>query len=187
MSALTPIHLCSIISNLNEVMIALPADHYINNVSPLPGNLEKRYSCGKPGSQIITLGITPNRPETGYGYICQGDIFDTYTGNPSYIVNRFVEKPDYNKAIEYLSSGNFLWNSGMFLWRVDLISRLIEEPTPQLAEGLRQIGEALGSGRCQQVLDNVYWELPKISVDYGILEKADICKLHIGGSPHYTS
>jgi len=125
------------------------------------------------GQEIVTLGITPHRPETGYGYICRGELFDTFAGTPACRVERFCEKPDYERALEFLSSGDYLWNSGMFVWRVDLINRLIKVHTPQLAEGLRKIGQAFGTERYDEILEEVYAGLPKISVDYGILERAD--------------
>jgi len=156
-----------------EVMIVLPADHYISDILRFQEVLKSAVAAAWRGEDIVTLGITPHRPETGYGYICEGELYDTFSGTPACRVVRFLEKPDYAKAVRILSSGNYLWNSGMFIWRVDLIRQLIEKHTPQLAQGLNKIGQAMGTGQYLAVLEEVYAELPKISVDYGILEKAE--------------
>lgn len=156
-----------------QVMIVLPADHYITEVPRFQKVLKSAVAAAWRGEDIVTLGISPNRPETGYGYIFQGELYDTFAGTPAYRVARFLEKPDYAKAVRFLSSGNYLWNSGMFIWRVDLLRQLIEEHIPQLAQGLHRIGQAMGTEQYPAVLEKVYARLPKISVDYGILEKAE--------------
>lgn len=156
-----------------EVMIVLPADHFINDVARFQEVLEGAMGAARRGDEIVTLGITPHRPETGYGYIRRGEVLDTFNGIPAFRVESFLEKPDYHKALELINSENYLWNSGMFAWRVDLIIKLIDKYTPRLADGLKSIGQALGSMRYSEVLMEVYEALPKISVDYGILEKAD--------------
>lgn len=156
-----------------EVMIVLPADHYISDIPRFQEVLISAVAAAWRGEDIVTLGITPHRPETGYGYISEGELYDTFFGMPAYRVVRFLEKPNYAKAVRFLSVGNYLWNSGMFIWRVDLIRQLIEKHTPQLAHGLNKIGQAMGTEQYSSVLGEVYAELPKISVDYGILEKAE--------------
>lgn len=156
-----------------EVMMVLPADHFIGDTPRFREVMKSAVAAAWRGENIVTLGITPHRPETGYGYIFKGEICGTFSGKPAYRVVRFLEKPDYAKAVRLLSTGNYLWNSGMFIWRVDLIRQLIEEHTPQLASGLNKIGQAIGTEQYTAVLGEVYAELPKISVDYGILEKAE--------------
>jgi len=157
--------------NPRDVMIVLPADHYINDISRFQDVLRSAVVAAGRGDEIVTLGITPHRPETGYGYICQGELFDTVAGIPVYRVVRFLEKPDYTRALEFLSRGDYLWNSGMFIWRADLISKLIDIHAPLLAEGLKRIEAEFGTERYSGVLEEVYADLPKISVDYGILER----------------
>lgn len=158
--------------NPHEVMIVLPADHYITNTTRFQEALMSAVAAARQGNEIVTLGITPHRPETGYGYIHRGEMLDTFGGIPVYRVRRFLEKPDYERALEFVTNGDFLWNSGIFVWRIDLILRLIEEHLPRLAAGLKKIAEGLATGHYLKVLKKVYFELPKISVDYGILEKA---------------
>lgn len=156
-----------------EVMIVLPADHYISDVPCFQEVLKSAVAAAWPGEETVTIGIAPHRPETGYGYICQGEMLDTIAGVPAYRVFQFLEKPDFAKAVRLLACGNYLWNSGMFIWRLDLIHQLIEKHTPQLAQGLNKIRQATGTEQYTAVLEEVYAELPRISVDYGILEKAD--------------
>ncbi|KJS17478.1 MAG: mannose-1-phosphate guanylyltransferase [Peptococcaceae bacterium BRH_c4b] len=156
-----------------EVMIVLPADHFVCDVPRFQEVLKSAVAAAWRGEEIVTLGITPHRPETGYGYICEGELYDTFAGTPAWRVLRFLEKPDYAKAVRFLSMGNYLWNSGMFIWRVDLVRQLIAKHTPQLAQGLNKIGQAIGTEQYLAVLEEVYAELPRVSVDYGILEKAD--------------
>jgi mannose-1-phosphate guanylyltransferase len=91
---------------------------------------------------------------------------------PVYRAVRFLEKPDYARALEFLSSGDYLWNSGMFVWRIDMIREMIKKHIPSLAEGLKEIEYSLSTGRYQKTVIKVYSELPKVSVDYGIMERA---------------
>lgn len=97
-------------------MVVLPADHYIGNVSRFRGALKSAVEAAGTGENIVTLGITTHRPETGYGYICRGEMVDTVAGNPVHRVRRFHEKPDNATAVNFLAEGNYLWNSGMFIW-----------------------------------------------------------------------
>jgi len=159
--------------NPREVMIVLPADHYIGNVRNFQEVLRSAVAVAAKGEKIITLGITPHSPETGYGYINCGQLADTIAGIPAYRAVRFLEKPDYARALELLSSGDYLWNSGMFVWRIDMIRKKIEKHIPSLAEGLKEIESSLGTDRYPKKIDKVYSELPKVSIDYGIMERAD--------------
>ncbi|MDD4169607.1 MAG: mannose-1-phosphate guanylyltransferase [Desulfotomaculaceae bacterium] len=156
-----------------DVEIVLPADNYVNDEQRFQEILRAAVIIAGKGEQIITLGITPHRPETGYGYICQGDLFDTVAGTPVYQVDRFLEKPNYKKALEFLSRGDYLWNSGMFICRVDLIGKLVALHAPLLAEGLNRIEGYFGTGSYPAMLEEVYNGLPKISVDYGIMEREE--------------
>jgi len=158
--------------NPREVMIVLPADHYIGNVSHFQAVLRSAAAAAGRGDKIVTLGITPHSPETGYGYIHRGELMDTFAGIPTYRAARFLEKPDYARALEFLASGDYLWNSGMFVWRIDLIRAMIEKHIPALAGGLKEIESSLETDRCQKTVQKVYSGLTKVSVDYGIMERA---------------
>jgi mannose-1-phosphate guanylyltransferase len=158
--------------NPDGVMIVLPADHYIADEEHFCEVLESAVAAAAPGTHLVTLGITPNRPETGFGYIAHGRLYDIIEGNPAYTVDRFTEKPDYRCALEYLASGNYYWNSGIFVWRADLILRLIEQHLPELHAGLLQIAGAFGTERYESTLLKIFTDLPKISIDHGVMEKA---------------
>lgn len=159
--------------NSREVMIVLPADHYIANERNFHEVLRSAVTTASRGEAIVTLGITPHSPETGYGYIHRGELIDTIAGMATYRAVRFLEKPDYARALEFLSSGDYLWNSGMFVWRIDMIRQMIEKHVPSLAEGLKEIEDSLGTSRYPKTVKKVYSGLPKISIDYGIMERAD--------------
>jgi mannose-1-phosphate guanylyltransferase len=154
-------------------MIVLPADHYIADEEQFCKVLQSAEAAAAPGENLVTIGITPNRPATGFGYIAHGQLYNIIKGNPIYKVDRFTEKPDYQRALKYLASGNYYWNSGIFVWRADLILRLIAQHLPQLHAGLREIDGAFGTGQYEETLLNIFTDLPKISIDYGVMEKAD--------------
>jgi len=159
--------------NPGEVMIVLPADHYIGNMRKFHEVLRSAVATAGLGDKIVTLGITPHSPETGYGYIHLGELINTFSRIPVYRAVRFLEKPNYARALEFLSSGDYLWNSGMFVWRIDTIREMIEKHIPSLAEGLKEIESSLGTDQYQKTVKKVYSELPKVSIDYGIMERAD--------------
>ncbi|MCF8012632.1 MAG: NTP transferase domain-containing protein [Clostridiales bacterium] len=153
------------------VMLVLPADHYIRDEESFRWALSAAGAAAARGEHLVTLGIQPNRPETGYGYIKQGSLHDTYASVTAYFVEKFTEKPGFQEAMKYLASGEYLWNSGMFIWRVDLIRSLINELLPELDYGLHNIEKALDRNALDEVKE-IYPGLPKISIDYGIMEKA---------------
>jgi len=180
------------------VMVVLPADHYIADVARFQAVLRAGVDYAAGGEWLVTMGITPTRPDTGYGYICRGEPAAVCGGVPAWRVARFTEKPAPETARRFLADGRYLWNSGMFVWRADLIIRLIAEHLPELAAGLAEIAGALAGtpggasgARCGAAdgappggeggayidyikkLARVYPRLPKVSVDYGIMEKAD--------------
>ena len=156
-----------------DVMIVLPADHYINDLPRFREVLRGAVEAAAPGTEAVTLGITPSRPETGYGYIRRGAECGVFSGVEAFEVGQFAEKPDLPTALRFLAAGNYLWNSGMFVWRIDLIRKLIDAYTPELATGLNAIEKAWGGARYEAVLLAEYEKLPSISVDYGIMERAE--------------
>lgn len=155
------------------VMAVLPADHYVGQRDRFLEVLRGALAASAGGECLVTLGITPTRPETGYGYILRGDRAGTFGGVPVFRAIRFTEKPDLETAMEFLNGGRHLWNSGMFAWRVDLILKCIERYIPDLHSGLRKIADARETAGYREVLGEVYASLPRLSVDYGIMEKAD--------------
>jgi mannose-1-phosphate guanylyltransferase len=119
---------------------------------------------------LVTIGIRPTRPETGFGYIEVGDAVEEPRG--IYRVRRFVEKPDQETAERYLASGQFLWNASYFLAHSARLLELYDRHLPELGAGLRRIGEAVGTPEEAQVIREEYRSLPKVSFDKGIVERA---------------
>ena len=152
----------------NVNMVVLPSDHLILNEDNFRRDLEFGNEFLKNKAEaVITIGISATRPDTGYGYIELEDMSSKKTISK---VKSFKEKPSYEKAKEYLVTGNYLWNSGIFLWSTDRILELIKEFLPQTYNVLREI--PLGEkGFDYEVLKLKYKEVDNISVDYGIMEK----------------
>ncbi|MEW6446789.1 MAG: mannose-1-phosphate guanylyltransferase [Bacillota bacterium] len=154
------------------VMLVLPADHFIADTSRFRRVVETAVDTARSGDWLVTLGITPTRPETGYGYIQRGEALRTVGSLAVYRALRFTEKPDLLKARRFLASGKYFWNSGMFIWRVDVIRRLFEEYLPELTAGLNRIAAVIGTEEEKAVTESVYPSLPRISIDYGLMEQA---------------
>lgn len=156
-------------------MLVLPADHLIESPDTFRDVVEA--TAGKvedePGA-LVTIGIKPDRPETGYGYIeCSARPDSEKGGHSIFEVRQFREKPDRELAQEFLDSGNFLWNSGMFTWKADGIIKQFEEHLPEIAELLTEMDSDLADGRREKGIASFYEQCPSISIDYGIMEKAD--------------
>lgn len=151
------------------VMCVFPADHYIKDEKGFGEILNKAINVAENEDKLVTIGITPIFPSTGYGYIK----FDKNENNIAKSVIQFVEKPNIELAKEYVASGNFAWNSGMFVWRASVILKKFKELLPDVYECIVKIGEAMGTPAEESVINAVYPSIPKISIDYGIMEKAD--------------
>lgn len=156
----------------DAVMGVFPSDPYIGDEESFREIIlaseelaEKRH--------VITVGIKPFGPETGYGYIETGDLFEVVDDNEAFFVRRFVEKPDQAKAEEYYAAGNYYWNSGMFIWSIPVVLDLYEKHLPDVYEKLMRIREAIGAPLEQEIVDWEYKDMQKISVDYGIMEKLE--------------
>lgn len=147
----------------------LPADHYIGHPSRFLEDLRASGEIAERGG-IVTLGIVPNRPETGYGYIQKGSERVKAGNTMAYKVSRFVEKPGLETARHYLASGEYLWNGGIFVSKPQTILQEIERHLPDLHRGLERLSAVLGSDRFETELNHVYGGLTGISFDYGIME-----------------
>lgn len=154
-----------------EVMAVLPADHHIADRKPFVDLLWKGVEACNGSDVLVTLGIRPSRPETGYGYLEIGEEWKEISGTKAYRVNRFVEKPDRSKAEEYVDSGKYLWNSGMFLWTVSAIRGAIEKHLPELREPMDAFREGRPSD-LPALLTHYFPRMPSVSIDYGVMEKA---------------
>ncbi|WP_373207921.1 mannose-1-phosphate guanylyltransferase [Clostridium paraputrificum] len=157
----------------DSTMVVLASDHLIGKEEEFRNIiLKSKEFLNDYTTAIVTLGMTPNRPETGYGYIEVGE--KELDGNSIGVnrVNRFVEKPNKEKALEYLEKGNFLWNGGMFMWRVEGILSKVKEYMPSTYEALSGIEEVEDYEIQRYVYEN-YKNTEATSIDYGILEKSD--------------
>lgn len=150
------------------VMGSFAADHLIADNDRFIAVLRQAMQGARQGL-LMTLGITPTRPETGYGYVqCGGPV----SGDAVLAVEEFKEKPSYDVAETYVKSGNYLWNAGMFVWRVDVFLAELSRQQPQLAAGVSRIAQAWDTVSREEVIGEVWPTLPRISVDYAVMEGA---------------
>ncbi len=150
------------------VLIVTPSDAYIKDEEEYADVLKKAADAAERTEGIVTLGITPSFPATGYGYIKVGE--ETCGVRKAAC---FVEKPDKDTAEKYLASGDYVWNSGVFVFKASVILEKIRQLMPSLYEGLAQIRKAFGTADEENAIKNIYGNLPSVSVDYGVMEKAD--------------
>jgi mannose-1-phosphate guanylyltransferase len=154
------------------VCLVLPADHVIGAGEDFREAMEAGADHVREHGGLLTFGIRPTRPETGYGYLELGPEVATSRGHAVHRLRRFVEKPDAETARTYLARGGFLWNSGMFVWQARDLLEEIAALLPELSEGLEGIAAALGTPDEGEVLDRLYPQLPRTSVDFGVMERA---------------
>jgi mannose-1-phosphate guanylyltransferase len=152
----------------DAVMTVLPADHYIGEPDPYIDALKRGLEAAAHGD-YVTIGIKPSRPETGYGYIEVGSELDPGV----FRARRFVEKPNRQRAEQFVASGNFLWNSGMFFFLASRILDAIDQHLPGLGEKLHAYDDAANEGNEHALVAATYADLPAISIDHGIMEKVD--------------
>lgn len=154
----------------DAVMMVLPSDHLIKYNSIFCNTLRDACAVAEQGSNLVTMGITPDSPETGYGYI---KFLPEKTLGRAFEVERFVEKPDLETAKAYLATEQYLWNSGMFIWKVSSILENLERFLPETYAGLQKIRAAIGTAEEQQVLEREFRDFQPVSIDYGVMEKAE--------------
>ena len=156
--------------NPNAVMVVTPADHLISKTEVFENVMTTGLDFVANNEEILTIGIEPNRPNTGYGYIEFEK--DSVSGSPVRVLN-FKEKPDLETAKKYLDAGNYSWNSGMFLWSLKTISTSFSKNSPEVMQYFETSEEVYNTPNERAFIDEVYAKCPSISVDYAILEKAD--------------
>lgn len=154
----------------NAVMLILPADQLVRHEALCADALSRAASAAADSDAMLTIGITPLYPETGYGYIA----FSRADNMPQgiYRVDCFKEKPDADTAREYVESGSYLWNSGMFVWRTATYLEALRQYLPRAYEIALKLRDACDTPEFDSVLQNEFPNMPKISVDFGILEKS---------------
>lgn len=158
----------------DATMIVLPADHVIHNVKRFHEVLQSAIEKAQEPGALVTIGINPTHPETGYGYIqYEAPPAGDDHGRPeAYPVRTFAEKPDLATAERFLDSGDFLWNSGMFVWRADTILDQIHQHLPEAFDPFDNIRDLIGTEREREAVERAYQISPRISIDYGVMERA---------------
>jgi len=162
--------------SLTGVMAVLPADHVIPEEKKFQRTLEESFDVAAQGQVIVTIGIQPTEPHSGYGYIKVGEELPAPRGlklkTKFHKVEKFVEKPSFEKAYEYVSSGQYRWNAGMFVWSFVTVTEGLTKHQPEMAESCHRWFEAVSKSKLKHVLAREYPDIKKISIDYALLEKA---------------
>ncbi|MFQ5824212.1 MAG: mannose-1-phosphate guanylyltransferase [bacterium] len=156
----------------DDIMVVLPADHLIENNETFIKTLKVGAKVAAERECLVTIGIEPNYPATGYGYIQFNQEIKNINGISVLKVKTFAEKPNLDTAQRFLNSEEFLWNSGIFVWKIKTILREIEEHLPDLYHGLLEIKEYLGTEKEAETINRVYCQIKSISIDYGVMEYA---------------
>ena len=158
----------------DAVMVALPADHVIRNVGQFHKALRAAIDKAQEKDTLVTIGIEPTHPETGYGYV-QYDSHAERDGNAmeALPVRTFAEKPDVETAERFLDSGDFLWNSGIFVWRADAILHAVQRYLPKVFRAFEPLQNAPGGAQEPDAIAEAYAKSPSISIDYGVMERAE--------------
>lgn len=153
----------------DAVMIVLPSDHYIEGEKIFTDTIKSGVELAEKKRGLITVGVNPTRPETGYGYIEMGD---PVTNNmDTYRVARFTEKPNIEVAKDFILKGTYLWNSGMFIWRADVYLREMQKYLPKMYTSMSEIYKHVGEADEDEVIEREYKVIDGISVDFGIMQK----------------
>jgi len=156
----------------DALLAILPADHYISQPQRYWEVVRAALDIAHEPGRMVVLGIPPTRPETGFGYIERmGEPLEA-KGFPFFGVKRFTEKPELSLAKEYVASGNYHWNGGMFFWRISTFMDALKEFLPKTWEGLDRLARHIGKRSYEAMLKKVYPKLENISVDYAVLERA---------------
>ena len=153
-------------TNPDAVLGIFPADHVIADEAAFLAVVEHAIRIAAAGENIVVLGVTPTRPETGYGYIETGSVLD----DGSLRVRRFTEKPNYERAGEFVAAGNYHWNSGIFVWSARTLASAIREHLSETAPILEEIAAAYGTPGFRKVFERLYPQCENISIDYAVLE-----------------
>lgn len=156
-----------------DVMVVLPSDHAITDSERYLAVIKAAARCASQQNALITIGIKPSSVQTGFGYIEKGQSFQRMEGEDVFRVKSVREKPDFQKAQAFVQNGGFYWNSGMFIWKTSVILNELSRWLPDLYAGLMRIKEAFDSPEEALIVPRVYKKLASISIDYGVMEKAD--------------
>ncbi|MDF2594909.1 MAG: manC [Clostridia bacterium] len=151
------------------IMCVFPSDHFIKNEEALAQVVTQAQEVAYLQDKLVTIGIRPTFPSTGYGYIK----YDRFAQRAAKDVIQFVEKPDSETAKAYINSGDYVWNSGIFIWKVSTILKEFERYLPEVYEKLCEIADSMGTEKEYETIGRVYPTIPSISIDSGIIEHSD--------------
>lgn len=165
----------------NAHMFVLPADHFIGEEDRLRQALRTAARLTLEGEKLVTIGVNPTRPETNYGYIEMGKPLEGDYEVPVYAVKAFKEKPDPEVAVDLLARGDFLWNTGMYVWKARVLLESVQRYMPELNGGLAAVEPAIGTEDEASALEGLYTRIGNVSIDYGVMEKADNVLVVRGG------
>jgi len=158
--------------NANANIVVAPSDHVVLNEDSFINHIQAAISCIENNPWLLTLGIKPTRPDTGYGYI-QFDETNKYAPEPRISkVKLFTEKPELDLAKQFLESGDFLWNAGIFVWKLNVIEQAIDMYLPDVSELFNQYADKINTPSEKEAIYLIYEQCRSISIDYGIMEKA---------------
>lgn len=152
------------------VMAVLSADHRVERAAQFCEILSAGAAMAQRG-ELVTLGIQPSAPSTGYGYIERGELLERVGGEPVFRVRAFAEKPDAERARAYVESGRYVWNAGMFVWRADRILQELAAHRPALAQSLALIDAAIGTSYERGVLEAVWQHIENVAIDVAVMER----------------
>jgi mannose-1-phosphate guanylyltransferase len=161
----------------DSVMVVLSADHNVTTKNAFSSAIRAGIELAENNDQLVVFGIRPSRPDTGYGYIQMGKLISKVNNNECYVVKKFVEKPDAKKAQDYLESGNYMWNSGIFVWKVSKILNEFKSHMPDLYKLAQTLAK---KNFTKDAIDDFYNKCVKESIDYGILEHSDSVSAVVG-------
>ncbi len=157
----------------NGVFAVLTADQVMGDLDVFSSTLKGGMDLAEQNDILVTIGIKPTHPATGFGYIESGEAFDTAEGVEFRKADRFVEKPDETTAAEYLSTGKFYWNSGMFIWSIPSLEKAFANHCGEMCRLMNELTGYAATGKIVEGMDATYPSLDKISIDYALMEKAD--------------
>lgn len=166
-----------IVSDHEAVLIVVPADLIVSPVDRFIRTLTVCSQVAEKDEVLVTIGVRPTFPATGFGYICQGRKYTEVSRRKIFSVRAFKEKPDSETAKRYTAAGNYYWNSGIFIFRASSILSAIEKHLPRLYTGLMRVKASVGTRRGKKVVEEEYSALESISIDKGVMDKADNLKM----------
>jgi mannose-1-phosphate guanylyltransferase len=155
----------------DAVMVVLPSDHVVPDKNVFTALIRKAIKTARDRDNLISIGITPDRPETGYGYIKRGAPVTLPRGPECFEVERYIEKPKIAKARRFIREGGYYWNAGIFVWRASVFLTALKLHMPEMHAGIMEFQKAAGSRRFKEA-DAIFAGLEKVSIDYGLMEKA---------------